>query len=399
MGRKRVVEETAAEEQPEVPSKRPKLDAFSEIAKRSKSFRPARQVLRRVRAVPTIFPAVDFKTRVGGWPIDRITLVHGPSAKGKTVFTHGLGLSFLRRGHAYAFIDAEHTTPIPWMEMIFGEHADNSHFIASRPDNYEQATDDVDRIANGIAEARQAGKLPPWFTCFFVVDSLGCLVPQDLLAKMEKHAAESKDGSVDGMRGASGMIQAAYNKSWLRRLVPLMSSTGCGIAIIVREAVDMNASANDRKFGKDWKMTGGVSGFYEASLDVRVAGARMLHEAKSEEGKKNTSPVTGELHTVEIYKTKVSAREAEIERTFFHTSNGLWTPEGFDRARDLLELGKLLGVIKVSGAWTSFGGRRFQGEKKFLQSAVPEYLDTLEAACREKFGAEKIADVVDGIGG
>jgi RecA/RadA recombinase len=390
---RRARERTAAEF---APRRETRADVFAEIAARSRGFKPAREVLRRVRAVPTIFPAVDYKTRVGGWPIDRILLVSGPSAAGKTVFTHGLGLSFLRRRHCYAFIDGEHTTPQPWVETLFGEYADDPRFVALRPTSYEQATDAVERHATDIAEAREKGKLEPETTCLFVVDSLGCLVPQDLLDKMRKQAAESKDGSVDGMRGASGMIQAAYNKSWLRRLVPLMSGTGCAIAIIVREAVDMNASKDDRKYGNDWKLIGGVASFYEASLHARVSAAKILHSEKGEEGKKNTSPVTGELHIVEIRKTKVSAREADVERTYFHTSSGLWTPEGFDRARDLFELGKQLGVLKQAGAWVAFGGKRFQGDRQFLQRAEPAYLDALEAACREKFGSEKIADVVGG---
>lgn len=385
--------ETAASFAPLEP-KRPEAKVFAEIAGRSKGFRPARQVLRRVRAVPTIFPAVDYRLRVAGWPIDRTAFIHGPSIAGKTTFANGLGLSFLRRSHMYALMDAEHTTPIPWLETLFGEYADDPRFIASRPASYEQAVDDVRRISQGVAEARAKGRIPPETTCLFVVDSIGKLVPLDIQEKIRKHAAESDKGSVDGYSGAAGMIKAAMNKAWLDQLVPEMAQTGCAIAFIVREAKDRTATARDATFGNDWKTTGGASLLYEASVEIRVADARILRE-NPEDWK--SAPV-GESHLVEVRKTKVAARQDAVERTYFHTSNGRWTPEGFDSARDLLELGQELGVVKASGSWVSFGGKRFQGARRFLLHAAesPGYVAELDAACRAKFrpDAEKRADIV-----
>jgi recombination protein RecA len=388
---RRARETTAAEFAPEV-SSRPGAKAFADIAARSKSFRPAREVLRRVRAVPTIFPGVDYKLRVGGWPLDRSAMVHGPSGMGKTQLVQGVGLSFLKRGHMFAFIDAEMTTPHSWLELLFGEYADDPRFIAARPSSYEQAVDDVDRIANGIGDAKAKGKIDKDTSCFFAVDSIGKLVPMALMEKTKKLAAEHKDGSVGGMDGMEGAYRASLNKMWLDRLVPLMHDTGCAIAFVARESQDRNASANDRKYGTDWKRTGGVGLYYDASLDIRVAHAKMIHIDEDD----YKSDVVGELHLVEIHKTKVSARERAIEKTWFSTSNGLLTPAGFDRARDLVELGTDLEVIKQGGAWYAFGGKRWQGKRNLLSkiSRVPELLDELEAACRAKFDSQLRADIV-----
>ena len=389
--------ETAGSFAPEV-STRPGARAFAEIAARSKSFRPARDVLRRVRAVPTIFPGLDHKLRVGGWPIDRVAMVHGPSGKGKTTFAQGVGLSFLQRRHMYAFIDAEMTTPVPWLSTLFGQYVDDPRFIASRPMSFEQAVDDVRKVSDAVGEAREKGSIEKETTCLFVVDSLGKLVPLDIQAKIKRFAAESAAGSVDGYRGASGMIKAALNKSWLDQLVPQMYATGCAMLFIVRESQDRNASADDQKWDRAWKTTGGGSLFYDSSLAIRVSDAQVIHELpRTTEGWRK-SPVVGERHVVDILKTKVSARLDETERTSFNVSNGLWTPEGFDRARDLLDLGEDLDVIKRGGAWIAFGGKRFQGERRFLQGSTPEYLDALEAACRAKFSADvaKRSDIVGG---
>jgi RecA/RadA recombinase len=380
---------------PELPSKRPGARVFAEIASRSKSFRQAREVLRRVRAVPTIFPALDYKLRVGGWPLDRVAMVHGPSAAGKSLLTLGLGLSFLRRGHAFALVDAECTTPDPWLATMLGAHADDPAFFGSRPESYEQAVDDVRKVALGIAEARDKKKLPPDTSCLFVVDSIGKLVPLDIQEKIRKFAAESEKGSVDGYAGASGMIKAALNKAWIDQLVPLMHQTGCAILFVVREAQDRDASPMARKFGSDWKTTGGASLFYDASLVIRVSRASVLHEVPDDW----KSPVVGERHLVEIHKTKVSARQDVVEKCSFSTSNGAWSPEGFDRARDLLDLGLDLGVIKQGGgAWLSYAGNRWQGPKRFLKSATPLLLDEIEAEVRARF-AEDVASRADVVGG
>jgi RecA/RadA recombinase len=57
--------------------------AISAIANAFKDFRPARTALKIVRAVPTCFPQLDHVTRVGGWPICTVSVVHGPSNEGK----------------------------------------------------------------------------------------------------------------------------------------------------------------------------------------------------------------------------------------------------------------------------------------------------------------------------
>lgn len=384
MARRRLEDTEIVPIAPEVPDRRPGAKVFAEIAGLSKSFRQARQVLKRVRAVPTIFPAFDYVTRVGGWPTDRVAMIHGPSGMGKTKFANGVGYGFLKRGHMYCLIDAEMTTPIPWLEVMMAEHVDNPAFIASRPASYEQAVDDVRKIALGIAEARDKGKIPPETTCLFVVDSIGKLVPLDIQEKIRKFAAESDKGSIDGFSGAAGMIKAALNKAWVDQLVPLMNQTGCCIAFIVREAQDRDASAMARKFGSDWKTTGGASLFYDSSLAVRVAEAKAIREDPDD----YKSAIVGERHIVEIHKTKVSARQDVVEKTWFSTSSGLWTPEGFDRARDLLELGQDLEVVKRPGAWVSYDGRRWQGVKRFLQNVTPDVLDALERDVRAVFAAD-----------
>ena len=390
---RRTAEEQSAADVAPQKVRRPAASAFAEIAARSSSFRPARETLRRVRAVPTIFPWLDWRTRVGGWPIDRISVVHGPSAAGKTLLAHGLGLSFLKRGSMYCLIDAEQTTPQSWMETLFGQHADNPAFVASRPKTYEQAVNDVRRMAEGLAEMRDKGKVPPDTTALFVVDSIRKLVPEDIQARIKKLGAEGEKGSVDGFSGAAGRMRAALNAAWLDELVPLMGHTGCAMLFVGRESDDPTADAKDRQFGNDWKLTGGRALFFDSSMVVRVSRASIVYE-----GSEDHKVAVGEKHLVEIHKTKVSARQDRVERAYFHTSSGARHPEGYDRARDVLSLADELGLLKKSGSWIAFGRKRWQGEARFVASVEDATLDEMEAACRAKFGdlAARQSDIVGG---
>jgi recombination protein RecA len=390
MARRRIVQEPAVE--PALPPKNPLQKVFADIAARSKSFRPAREVLRRVRAVPTIFPVVDWKMQVGGWPTERVAVIHGPESNGKTVFSHGIGLSFLRRGHLYSLVDAEMTTPIDWCEQLMGGYASSGAFTALRPRSYEQAVDGVRAQAEAIAEQREKGRLSPDTTCLFVIDSIRKLVPEDIQARIRKSGAEGADGSVDGFSGAAGRMRAALNAAWLDELVPLMHDTRCAIAFIGRESDDPTADARDRQFGNDWKLTGGRGMRFDSSMTVRIVRSGFTNLDPSDK----KSQVVGQVHRVEIRKTKVAANEDRVDVGFFHTSNGKQSPEGFDRARDVLMLADEMGVTERKGTWLSFGGTRWQGERKFVETVRPDTLDSMEGAARAAFKekAEKRGEVV-----
>lgn len=358
-----------------VPARNPAAKVFADIAAASGTFRPARETLTKVRSVPTIFADVDHKLKVSGWPLQRVAVVHGPSAMGKTTFCDGIGLSFILRGHIYAKVDAEFTTPITWLEKTFREHADAGGFLASRPKTYEEAVDGIRRLCEGVAEQREKERIPPETTALVAVDSIRKLQPKDLLKRIERMGAEGEKGSVDGYGGGAARLKANLNAAWLDELVPLMYHTGCTIILVGRESDDATASARDRMFGNDWKLTGGKALYFDSSLVLRISLA-----GKVREGSGDDADVIGERHLVEIHKTKIAGKVDRVEKCYFHT-----TLDGFDRARDLLRLGEELAVLKRSGSWISFGGKRWQSEARFAEAVEPAMLDVIEAECRGKF--------------
>jgi len=321
-----------------------RLASIGKVAKRFEAWRPGTEVLTKVTAQKTIFPGINRATRVGGWPNQRIALIHGPSSHGKTSLVHGIGLSYLLGGHFYLFVDAEYTSPEDWLRKLMLGQVDNPGFLALRPKSYEQTREAVSNAAKMIVEAKKSGELPADVACFVAVDSIRKLMPENLFAKLAKD-----EGGLDGANGRGAMMKAALNAQWMDELTPLAAHCNLSIAIIAREM----EKAASQPWEDDFKVAGGKALEFESSLICRVVRSGYVYK-----GADKARVVVGERHAVRITKTKVAAKDGKLTETFFHTSNGVLVPEGFDRARDLVELGKELGIIEVSGSWLSYSGER-----------------------------------------
>lgn len=366
-----------------VPTKDGRLDAMAKVASGMAGWKPARQVLRKVEAVPTIFPQFDRGTRVGGLPIARVTTIHGPSNEGKTIFSIGLELSFLQGYHFVAHVDAEMTTPITWCEKLMAKYADHPGYLASRPSCFEEVDDNVRRFLTNIGEAKAKGIVPKDTSGLVVVDSVKKLVPKNLLKNLLKEGA-SKAG-MDGMRGRGAQMKAALNAQWLDELVPLLHDTNCAILLIARESEDPGADAMDKKFGRDYKIGGGKAIIYDASIVARIERDRWLYQ-----GSEEVKNIIGERHSVQVWKTKVAGKEDRTVDTYFHTSNGTFVPEGFDHARDVLEIAREMEIVKTEGSWLHWGNRKWQGENQAVKklTEAPEVIAELEAKVRSGFVIE-----------
>lgn len=351
------------------------MSAASGAGLKGSPWKPARQVLTHVRAVPTIFPHFDHASGIGGLPLQRYTLVHGESSKGKTKFALGLELSFLERYHYVFHVDAEMTTAIDWCESLMARHADSPNYFALRPKSYEETADAVRRAMVMVGNARASGKLHEDVGGLVVVDSLRKLVPKGLLDKLFKEGAA---GSLDGMKGRGAQVKAALNGQWLDELVPLMHDTNCGLVLIAREIEDVEADANDRKYGRDFKIGGGKAVVFDASLGVRVS-ASWIYDKAGEDRE-----VIGERHTAGIWKMKVAGKDEKVAEAYFHTSNGKLSPEGFDRPRDVFRLGRILEVVSGEGGRFKWRRNNWHGEEQAVRKLhdFPNVMVELEAEVR-----------------
>ena len=364
-----------------------RVAALAKAAGDFKDWRPAAFALAEVRAVPTVLPWVDRVSGVGGWPTDRFTLVHGPSNHGKTVFLIALLLSYLRRQHFAALLDAEQTTPFSFVAQFMGGEARNPAFFATRESGYERVRASVRRFCDFVGEKRAKREVPEDTTALIALDSIKKLVPEKLWDELTKEAAgkpkkgfKGKPGKrgVDGLGGRAAQMKAALNSAWLDELVPLLGQTGVGMVAIARETVE------DSLFGEKVSLTGGKAIFFDSSLVVRVTRHRSVVDGEGAQ-----APLVGERHSVEVTKTKIAGKEVRWPEAFFNVSNGqlAGVPFGFDRPRDLLELAESLGAVKRDGSHAFQLGRLKlgQGANRVVQRlhADPELLAKLEAALAE----------------
>ncbi len=346
---------------------------------------PATEYIKTVEAVPTCFPHVDFKTGVGGLPVGKVVVVHGPSVGGKSMLVLGLLRSYVEGGHYAAFADAERTTPPDFARNVMGvAYDDREHFRSIRVTTYEDFRVSNRAYFERIAEARIAKQVPEETRSVLVLDALKNLQPATVFDELKKSAGGgSKKGrkpGVDGFGGRAGQLQAAFNTAWFIELAGLMYDTLGTIVIIVREEVtDGEGFWDEDKI----KLIGGREVRFGNHLQLRTTAVPMF------EGEKKDKLFIGERHGVGIYKSKVAKRQEVVPMAVFHSSNGAVSPEGLDRALDVFELGVELKAIEQAGSWYSFGGEKLgQGEGNAAAKlrAEPELCRAVEQVCRARFG-------------
>lgn len=337
--------------------------------RRIESIRPSRRaeaVCIRVSAPDSLFVTKDF------------IVTHN------TALVLGLAGSFIEAGGMADYVDAEQTTPIPWVRTLLGKHADSDRFLARLPENYEECVDSTREIHRTFKAARVAGELPPTASLLTIIDSVRKLNPKGFLEKIAKLGAEGDKGSVDGMGGRGAMIKANMNAAWLDELIPLLTSCGTSWLGILRESVKVGATENEKKYGEDYVVQGGNAMIFDAALRLRVQ--RVGYTKAPGDEKK----IIGERHRITIKKTKVGGKEDRATVCYFHTSNGTLSPEGFDRPRDVVELALRFGVLEMKGSrvvWSSRSEKSLYLEQLIAGlHAADDDLAMLESEVRAKFG-------------
>lgn len=379
---------------------------LSKIASEFDGFRPASETLTVVKAVPTCFIQYDHGTKVGGHPTERISLLHGPSGEGKTYLTLGMTQSFLVVDNPVLMIDAERTTDKGFAKLAMDELVGHPFFFYERPNTYEEVVQRVRKWCNTVLRLREEGKIHEDACGLIIVDSIRKMVPAEQWERiLELEKAAKKGGKPEKLRDRSAQIKALMNAAWCDELVPLLEQTGCTMIIIARETDDPDAQQNSKMFGTPYKTGGGKALYYDASLDIRVERQKYITK---DMGEGQRPIVYGERHRITIKKSKIGGKEDKSIVCYFHTSNGVLVPPGFDRARDVLELARTFGIVAAppakgakkgekpkkaagGGGWLMWGRHRWQGEHAAVVklSSSPAVLDALAFEVRAKFASVK----------
>lgn len=371
MVRPRPPRKTVVVDRGEVVSKR---SALAKIAERFKSPK-ACDLFEEVESIPTDLIQMDHALRVGGCPVGRVGIIHGPTHEGKSFLALLLAKSFVSRGHFGLYADAERTMSSTWMrEVLTREVFESEFFRGEKPDTYEATVLAVRSYCKLIVEARSEGAVDPNTRGVAIIDSLRKLVPEGSFDMM------AKDKS-DAFVGRGAQRQAQLNAAWMDEVVPLMDRSKVQLFIIGREIEDVNADQWSKQFGNDWKIGGGRSVPLDSSLCMRVTRTWV----------KEGETVVGEKHKVTVWKSKISGKDDKVTKWYFYTSNGVAYEAGHDKARDLLELAEFLEVVTLSGATLLYDSKRYRGRDAMLRILRQDLAlqRQLELATRAKFAVKE----------
>jgi recombination protein RecA len=268
-----------------------------------------------VAVVPFGIYSLDYEAlTVGGLPRGRIVEVYGAEGGGKTSACLRVIASAQKLGELCAFIDAEHALDPNWATEKHGVDIDK--LLVSQPDSGEQALNIVERLVSSGAFS------------VIVVDSVAALVPQSEL---------------NGEFGDASMgVQARMMSQAMRKLTGIVSKTNTILIFINQVRATIGNS-----WGPSEATSGGRALKFYASvrLDVR----RMSTIKVGDEA-------VGNKIKIKVVKNKVAApfKETEVDLLF---------DSGFDSLGSLIDPAIKYGLISKGGAWYTYKGERFQGEK------------------------------------
>ena len=290
-----------------------------------------------IDVIPTGALSLDVALGVGGMPRGRIAEIYGSEGSGKTTLALHILAEAQKAGGTAAFIDAEHTFPLEYAEMI-GLNLDE--LLVSQPDTGEQALDICEvLIRSGGVDA-------------VAIDSVAALVPQ---------------AELDGEMGDTHVgLQARLMSQAMRRLSGVVSDAKTVVIFInqIREKIGV-------MYGNPETTPGGRALKFWSSVRLEV---------KRRDSLKKGTEVIGNRVRVKVVKNKVAPpfKQAEFDIIY---------GKGISNAGCLLDLGAGLNVIEKTGTWFSFGGERLgegrENANQFLEEH-PETANAIEREIREK---------------
>lgn len=269
--------------------------------------------------IPSSSVALNRAIGIGGIPRGRVIEIVGPESSGKTT----LALDFCanaQRMDEKAFIfyqDSENALNTSYAEFL-GMDLSKPRFRLSQ-------TNELEEGMNLVLKAAKFG------ATICVVDSI---------ATLEYEKTLEEGGATDDRAGGI----AKPLKSALKKLVKVCRETGTSVILVNHITFKVGMS-----YGNPETTPGGGGPRYYSSvrLDVRPIG-----------GEQRVDKATGEVYAVgtrvKVIKNKVAVpfRKAEFDIVF---------GEGIDTAKDLIEVGIDVGVIKKSGNWLSYGESKVNG--------------------------------------
>ncbi|CUU35031.1 MAG: recombinase RecA [Armatimonadetes bacterium] len=300
----------------------------------------------QVDVIPTGSTALDMALGVGGIPRGRIIEIYGTESSGKTTLGLHIIAEAQKRGGNALFVDAEHALDPDYARAI---GVDVDKLYIAQPSTGDEALEIMDMlIRSGAFDVA-------------VLDSVAALIP--------RQEVEGDIGDVTVGAQARLMSQA------LRKLGASAAKSNTAVIFInqIREKVGV-------MYGNPETTPGGRALKFWASVRLEVRRVDNI---------KQGNEIIGVRTRVKVVKNKVAPpfRQAEFDVIF---------GKGISKLGDLLDQALMLGIIKKSGTWFSFGDMRLgqgrENARAYLEEH-PEVVEALEEAVRAHIQQQPVTAV------
>lgn len=317
----------------------------------------------KVNAIPTGSMGLDLALGIGGVPRGRIVELYGPESSGKTTVALHIIAEAQKQGGEVAFVDVEHALD-PKYAAAVGVDVDN--LLVSQPNSGEEALEIMEALV-------RSGAID-----VVVLDSVAALTTK---------------AEIDGNMGDSNVGQLARLMSQaMRKLTPLLSKTNCVAVFInqIREKIGV-------MYGNPETTPGGRALKFYSSVIIDVRKGEPI---------KNGTELIGNRTKIKVKKNKVAPpfKECEFDIIF---------GKGISRMGEVLDIAVELDIIKKSGSWFSYDGKKLgQGRDnvkkaleenpemlKEIEQKVMENKDALEAAASTVSSKSKLEEAAENAAG
>lgn len=289
----------------------------------------------------------------GGYPIGRITQLHGPESGGKSTLATYIGgeVQKLRPDHgAVVYMDFERSFEELYANRL-GLDTSPEKFVFLRPENGEEGF----TVLEQLVRTNEVGLV--------ILDSDSTM--------------PSKNQIEDAYGKATFGANARLMSDALRKFNPLLEKYKTSMILISQERANIGVTPG---YGPDYKVTGGNAGKFYASVRNRVQRVDYVKEK---------GIITGIQMRVKNGKNKIGVPYREALLTLMFDA-------GFDIANEYMDFISSLGIVEQRGAYfkSEHYGFNLQGRAKlqeWLDTHPTEYAE-IKLAVNEALCSENILD-------
>jgi len=282
---------------------------------------------KKIEAISTGCVSLNTSIGVGGIPKGMITVIFGPEGSGKTTVALNTAKQVANDGKKVLYIDVENLLNTELLKAVLGEDTLIENIIILTPDSAEDAFMMVEK---GIESEEFS---------LVIVDSIGAMA-----SRLEKTIEFTKDSM-----GQLPKIVARFIK---RNAYDIRTKN---IPVLILNQVRDNVGVFTRV--KSYKMPGGHQLQHQAAVIIRLTKAEDLKRGDEKVG----------------IITKFVVTKNKLAPPFRSFTIPIIFGQGIDFFSDLIDFGKLLGVLTTKGSFYYFGEEKLgQGKAQTRETLMQD---------------------------